>query len=147
MLTFLSGVTLGGSAHYHRGESWPLTLRLGAGVFLGSAADRRSGRFATTAGDAYEVLAREDPAASYFFVAPEVRVGRKFGKYFELSFGVEGMLMTALTQPKWADEEAVALTPDPLTEQGDGLGTFGEQSLAGSLLVVVLPGLAARYAF
>lgn len=143
----LSGVTLGGSAHYHRGEGWPLTLRLGAGVFLGSAADKRTGRFATMADAAYEVQAREDPSASYFFVAPEVRIGRKFGKHFELSFGVEGMIMTALTQPKWADDEAVALTPDPLTNQGDGLGTFGSQSIAGSLLVVVLPGLSARYAF
>jgi hypothetical protein len=55
--------------------------------------------------------------------------------------------MTALTQPKWPETHPVALSPDPLSNQGDGLGTFARESIAGSLVVVVLPGVAARYEF
>jgi hypothetical protein len=143
----LAGVTLGGAVSFHRGEAWPFSLRLGAGVLLGSAADKRTGNFSNSDGDAFGVAARETPSAQYFYVAPEVRIGKKIGAHLELSAGAETLIMSALTQPKWTDERPVALTPAPLTTQGDGLGTFGSQSLAGSLVVVVVPGVAARYAF
>jgi hypothetical protein len=143
----LYGLTLGGSANYRRGESWPVTLRLGAGVLLGSASDHRTGSFTTTKGEAYGVDVREAPAARYFYIAPEVRLGKKLSDHFEVSVGAEVLIMTALSQPSWTDQHAVPLSPSPLVNQGDGVGTFGSQSIAGSLAVAVLPGLAARYEF
>jgi hypothetical protein len=143
----LSGITLGAAASFHRGEAWPFTLRLGAGVLFGSAADKRTGTFTDSAGDDFRAGERETGSATYFYVAPEVRIAKKFGSHFELSAGAETMIMTALTQPKWTDEHPVAATPDPLTQQGDGLATFGNQTITGSLMVVVVPGVAARYAF
>jgi hypothetical protein len=143
----LSGLTLGASALFRRGETWPFTLRLGAGVLLGTAADHRTGAFTTTSGEAYGVDVREAPSAQYFYVAPEVRIGKKLGDHFELNVGAEVMIMTALSQPKWTDQHPVPLSPSPLTNQGDGVGTFGSQSIVGSLVVAVLPGIAARYEF
>ncbi len=48
----LSGLTLGGSALFHRGTVWPFTLRVGVGAILGSARDARSGNFTNSMGDA-----------------------------------------------------------------------------------------------
>jgi hypothetical protein len=112
---------------------------------LASTSDARSGTFTNSTGEVYSVSLRESPAASYVYVAPELRLGRRFGKHFELNAGVEVLLMAALSQPKWTDRNAVVTGPPP--GRGDGQGSFGEQSIAGSLLVFVAPGLGARYDF
>lgn len=141
----LSGLTLGASAYYHRGETWPLTLRLGIGALLGSAKDTRSGSFTNSLGAPYTTSSAETPSATFLYAAPEVRIARRIGEHFELSLGVEVMVLTALSQPKWKDQ-VLPLTGPPGT-QGDGLGSFGSQSLTGSLVFVVAPGLGARYEF
>jgi hypothetical protein len=144
----LFGLTLGAAGYYRRGDTWPVTLRLGLGVLLGTASDHRSGSFTTSKGEPYSVDLREAPAARYFYMAPEARIGRKFlNERLEVSVGAEVLVMTALSQPGWTDEHPVPLSPSPLTNQGDGIGTFGPQSIAGSLLVNVLPGVAAHYEF
>jgi hypothetical protein len=143
----LSGLTLGGSAFFHRGESWPLTLRLGVGVLLGAVHDARSGTFTNSLGASYTANVAESDAATYLYAAPEVRIGRRFGDHFELSFGVEAIVLAALSPPRWADTNQVLTTPDPATSQGDGLGGFGAQTLAGSIVVIFAPGLGARYEF
>jgi hypothetical protein len=144
----LYGLTLGGSVFYHRGDdAWPVTVRVGGGVLLGSATDHRTGSFTTTKGEPYGVDASQSAGAQYAYVAPEVRIGRKFTPRLEISLGVEVLILTALSQPSWSNTQSIPLSPSPLTDQGDGVGTFARQSTAGSLMVFVLPSLAARYEF
>ncbi len=140
----LSGLTVGAGAQYHRGEQWPITARLGAGVMLGSLNDSRSGTFTNTSSERYEVSLEESSPATYLYVAPEVRVGRYVTKSLELNLGAEVLLMTALTQPKWRDRTGVVTSN---VGRGDGLATFGERTTAGSFLVFVAPGVGARYTF
>jgi hypothetical protein len=142
----LSGLTLGASAFYHRGETWPLTVRLGIGAFLGSVRDARSGPFVNSLGAAYNINATENDSATYLYATPEVRIGRRFGDHFELNVGLELMVMTALGQPKWKDTNQINSSSDPHVA-GDGIGTFGAQALAGSFVFIVAPGIGARYEF
>jgi len=155
------GLTVGGSAQYRRGEEWPVLLRVGLGALFASASDTRSGEFTNSFKDSYTANARETATGTYLYVAPELRLGRRFGKHFELNVGVELLLATALSQPRWKDEKSLTTTnyvaqcpPAPascMTEQrraqGDGSGAFGRDSLAGSLMLFVAPGLGARYDF
>lgn len=142
----LSGLTGGLSAQYRRGDKWPVLGRIGVGMFFGSMSDHRSGTFATSKGDPYTVDLQKSGGATYVYFAPEVRVGRRFGEHFELNVGVEVLLMASLSQPKWQDNTKV-LTSNDLTKSGDGYGTFGEQTLLGSFVVFVSPGIGARYDF
>jgi hypothetical protein len=139
------GLTLGASAQYHRGERWPILLRVGVGVLLASTADDRSGSFVNSMGVPYDVSRRETPAGTYLYVAPELRVARRIGKHLELNVGAEVLLLKALSQPTWADRTPV-LAGGP-GAQGDGLAKFGAQSIASSLLLFIAPGLGARYDF
>jgi hypothetical protein len=143
----LQGLLLGASGSFHRGESWPILLRLGVGVMLGSAKDVRTGGFTNSLGQLYPASATESPSATYLYFAPEARVGRRFGDHFELSAGATVLVLTALSQPKWQDQHLIAASPNPGTIQGDGLAAFGSQALTGSAIVAVLPGIGARYEF
>ncbi len=46
----LRGLVIGGSASYHLGETWPLTLRLGIGAYLANVRDQRTGDFTDSKG-------------------------------------------------------------------------------------------------
>ncbi len=140
----LSGLTLGASGQWHRGTEWPVTARLGAGVFLGSMNDARSGPFTTSGGEPYVVNVEESSAATYLYVAPELRIGRYLTKALEVNAGVELLLMSALTQPKWRDRTPVVTSS---TGRGDGLASFGERTTASSFMMLIAPGFGARYTF
>jgi hypothetical protein len=149
----LNGLRVGPAAEYHRGEALMVTGRLGVGIFLGSARDERRGSASTNerkdqtgrthAAQPYDFEATESPQARYVYVAPEFRLGWRFADRFELSAGVRALILVALTQPKWADENPVY----PGDSFDVGLLTFGADALAGRTLLVVSPGLGARFDF
>jgi hypothetical protein len=85
-------------------------------------------------------------ASTYGYVAPEIRIGRRFGDHVEVDVGVELLLLAALSRPTWQDDTKVKTSGSP-TSQGDGYGTFGGDTLLGGILVGATPSLAARYAF
>jgi hypothetical protein len=145
----LAGLLLGGTVYYHRGDAWPLTLRIGLGVLLATATDDRSGKFTTSAAanparTAYSATYDASQGATYLYVAPGVRIGRRLGEHLEISAGVDVLLLPALSQPSWTDP-AQGVLAGPAGTQGDGVGKFGGQTLTGSLLFVAAPGLGARY--
>lgn len=140
----LSGVTLGAAAQYHRGDEWPITIRVGAGFVLGSVTDNRSGNFTNSTSERYSVDVGESAAASYLYVAPEFRIGRNVTKNLELNVGAEVILMTALAQPSWRDQTPVVTSN---VARGDGIATFGERTTAGSFMLLFAPGIGARYKF
>jgi hypothetical protein len=150
----LQGLRVGPSAEYHRGESLTLTGRLGLGVFLGWAKDERSGSASTNERDdpnsnehylaqTYSFDASESPQARYLYVAPEFRLGWRFADRFELSAGVRALILVGLTEPVWADESPVF----PGESFNVGPLRFGADTLAGRSLLVVSPGLGARFDF
>jgi len=143
----LSALRLGASASYHRGEAWPIMVRMGVGALLGSVEDARSGSFTNSMGTPFTASATESPAAAYVYFAPELRIGRRLGEHFELNVGVEVIVAAALGTPKWQDEHVVSTSPNPASDQGDGVARFGAASIAGGAFVVVLPGLGGRYEF
>src|SRR5262249_6761104 len=128
-----------------RGDRWTWTVRLGAGVLLGTMRDERSGTFYSdpngkVGGTIYSLPPMsESPAARFAYASPEVRIGRRFGS-LELSVGVPVFVLVALTQPAWHDENDAAV-------KSLGLGFFGEQTVTGRLLLDVAPGLGVAYAF
>ena len=137
LTAFIGGATAG----YHFGQSLPVLLRLGAGVVVGEVRSERSGTFETTAG----TLFNADPAtdfqsATYFYAAPEIRVGTRFAGSFELSLGVQALMMFALSQPKW--DKTIELPAST-----DGIGTYPDESLMGSFVLMLAPGASLRYDF
>ena len=70
----------------------------------------------------------------------------------ELSVGVAVLALVSLDQPSWTDRQPVLAAPEG--QQGDGVATFGSQTLGGALLLSVvpsvlsvIPGVGIRYAF
>lgn len=149
----LRGLRFGPNAGFRFGlgasEAFAITLRLGAGLFLGSAVDARHGRFTTSGGTAYETDESETVSTQYVYLAPEARISRSLGGHFEVGVGVAGNLMLSLNQPQWRNEEtALAGLPNATTaKETDGFASFPQESTAGSFLVSLVPGVDVRYAF
>jgi hypothetical protein len=140
----VKGVRLGAAGAFHRGARFPFTLRLGAGVLLGSVRDARSGSFVNGAGQRYDVDVSETARATYLYFEPGVRLGVRLGAHMEINAGVDALFLVGLAEPSWRDLNPVTTAPVP-SSRGDGPGAFGRQTLAGSLLVVLAPGLGVRF--
>ena len=147
-----AGLLVGGTFFYHFGDAWPVTLRLGVGAYLPSVNDSRTGDFATTVSKdpppntAYSVAYSQSHFSPYLYAAPEVRFGRRLGDHFELNVGVQLLVLAALARPQWLDGDTQVLAGPP-GHQGDGLGGFGTESLSGSVVLILAPGIGARYEF
>jgi hypothetical protein len=143
----ITGLTAGASVYYRVGDDWPLTFRLGGGVLLGSARDARSGSGTNSFGGTFAVDVVGTDSATYLYVVPEVRIGRRIGESFEVSLGIEALALAALSQPQFPQSQLqnTASTANPT--QGDGEGPFSHESIAGSLLFGVSPSIGARYDF
>jgi hypothetical protein len=74
-----------------------------------------------------------------------VRVARRLGDHFELDAGVKLIVLAAASAPAWTDQTGVHA--GPVGTQGDGLGKFGTQTLTSSILIVLAPGVGARFDF
>ncbi|MFO0676391.1 MAG: PEGA domain-containing protein [Polyangiaceae bacterium] len=142
----MSGVTLGASAFLHLGEKWPFVVRLGAGVLLATTVDRRTGQgydpvTATNFPYGPSTLTQSQGALG-IYVAPELRMGRRFGNHFELFAAARTMVVFSTSEPKW-DGGATAI----FTTQKQGQATFDTQTLMGRTMLLVAPGIGARYDF
>ena len=93
---------------------------------------------ANTEFDAFPVTSTDQ--ARYVFISPEARAGVRFAKHFEASAGIRALLLIAPTQPRWDDQIE-------LDASTDGAGTYPAETLAGSFMVILSPGLSARYDF
>lgn len=137
----MRGMTVGAVGSVVVGERTPLTIRLGAGAFVGSVRDQRQGSFTTTLSHTpyQNGPASASPGATYFYVAPELRLGRRLGEHAEIGVGMKALLLVG-SSPRW----------DASLEQqaaGDGIGTYPDEALAGRVVVVLLPGIGGRYDF
>jgi hypothetical protein len=140
----LKGLLVGGSAQLHRstfGEKMPLLLRVGVGAFLANATDRRSGEFTPAGAGPLQVdTAKTSTDVPHLYIAPEVRVGYRLNDHLEVSAGIELMVLVALKEARWDPNSAVVLG-------NQGLAGYDNQSLFGSTLLLVNPGVGARFDF
>ncbi|MFO0739501.1 MAG: PEGA domain-containing protein [Labilithrix sp.] len=147
----LRGFRFGPHAGYRLpiGERLYTTLRLGAGLFLGSAVDVRKGRFTTSGGTAYDTDLSESVPTQYVYVAPEARFGGVLAGHFDVGLGVSAYMLFSLNQPQWRNEHtALAGLPTATTAaQSDGFANFPRETTAGSFVLAIVPGLDVRYAF
>jgi len=97
------------------------------------------------AGASFPVSVSETSRAVYAYAAPEVRASYAIGEHLEITASLALLVLGALDQPTWIDRQPVLAAPSG--QQGDGVATFGAQSLAGPFLLVALPSLGARWAF
>ena len=149
----LSGILVGADAAFHRGAKVPLTFGLGVGVLIGTLNDHRTGDFTTSPPlppipttrikQAYTVDLSTSASAKYLYLDPKVRIGVRLGDHLEVNAGIDAMIFVALTQPKWDDSKSVTAGG----VGGDGYAYFDAQTLAGKTVVVLSPGLGARYEF
>ncbi|WP_231511150.1 PEGA domain-containing protein [Chondromyces apiculatus] len=134
---FLGGATVG----YHLGERFPALFRLGVGVMAGQMRDERRGHFRTSGGDTFDVDPVADfQSATYFYVDPEVRVGARFAQHFEVSAGVQALLLIAASQPRWNSSIELGASTD-------GIGRYPDETLMGEFVLMIAPGVSLRYDF
>lgn len=142
--TSLKGLLLGGSVHLRQGsEKIPLTFRVGVGALLANATDRRTAEMPDgPGGPTVEVAATRSSADVVFlYVAPEARLGYRLTSNIEVSAGVDVMLMVGLGDAKWALSQTTVLGRQ-------GLASYAEErSIFGSTLLLVNPGVGARFEF
>ncbi|HSQ62825.1 MAG TPA: PEGA domain-containing protein [Polyangiaceae bacterium] len=136
----MGGLVAGIDGQYRTRGDWPLTLRLGFGVFIGSVRDHRTGSFTDSKGGAFALDTSQSPTAAYLDIAPEVRFGRRFGQHVELNVGVAGHILAAVSVPRW-DATKTVLTG------ADGEGNFTGDSVAGSVVIALVPSLGLKYEF
>ncbi len=153
----LSGLLLGGSAVFDTMKRVPLILRLGVGVLLGTLHDERDGTASTNAranpnpasggaefpARAYPFDSSESPGADSFYLAPEVRTGFRASEHFELSIGLRALVLFAFEAPSWSDVNPVVPGPDYHV----GQLTFGAQALSARTMIILTPGVSARFEF
>jgi hypothetical protein len=134
-------VLAGGTAGLHLGDRWPVVVRLAAGGAIASVADTRSGEFHGSGGQSYTSgTLTYASGASFFFLAPEVRLGARIGERLVVSGGVGAFFLLALDRARWEEER--------LFSNGQGAAVrFSEEDMTGSAIVVFTPSVGVRYAF
>ncbi len=138
-------------------EKWPVRVRLGMGGVVGTLTDTRTGRFRLggQAGACSESDLNcfnvgplvEAPFVAYGYVAPEVRIGYRFSKHLEVSAGIEVLVLLGLSRPKWNEAGPKSNQDHAVNAAADGYGTFGAESLTGTVSGAILPGVGIRYEF
>ena len=135
----MRGPFVGASGWYTLGDDYPLMFRLSAGPLFAWVRDDRTGSFPLNNGGSYRAgPVSVETYATYLHIDPEIRIGIRLVDHLVLSAGVQGMVLIALSRPQW----------DPTKEIDaaiDGIGAFGNEGLTGPALLVLTPGIGARY--
>jgi hypothetical protein len=149
----LRGSAIGASIAMHRGDRFPLTLRLGFGGFFGSLRDVREGTYTThpptnipnvspaPVPTNYPARGAETLPARGVYLNPEVRFGVRIAGKFELAASVSALVMLFPTPPSWVPAQAYIDAGD------DGRATFLPEELTAPVIFVFTPGLVAAYRF
>ncbi|MFO0615461.1 MAG: PEGA domain-containing protein [Polyangiaceae bacterium] len=145
----LVGPLVGGAIAYQTTNDWPFLARASGGVFFGQVRDVRSGTFTSNLdGRSYAVgPVGESKGALYGYVAPEVALGRRFGKLATLRLGVTGLFLVAPTAPAWADESVLLAGPCDGAGPCEGEATFGAEPLTASAIVAIAPRVSFELTF
>lgn len=138
----LSGVLVGVTGSYRMGEEFPLTLRAGVGAMFGKVSDVRTASFRTSGGTFNAPEIGDDPSAAFLYVDPEARIGWALAERFEVSLGLQALLLITVDTPTWGEEEDL-----PVVLPESGYSGYANDELTGPLILALVPGLGARYSF
>lgn len=129
-------------------EKTPITVRLGAGIMVGSVSDRRNGTFDAGSGGELAQATRTVQAATHFYLAPEVRAGYVFTEHVSAGIGVRGTFAFDLSAPRWDTRRPTVLERSGLAywDGGAGSGRAGERMIGG-VRVLLDPSVYVRYDF
>ncbi len=154
----LQGGHLGASVARTVGERFPVTFRLGAGGFFGSVQDDRSGDYKTTLRDVpdptdptqtiekrsvgYTVeRVSQTQAALGAYLAPEIRAGLRVSQRLDVALSVGALVLFLPKRPAWVPDQGYVQAGT------DGQGKYDRDTLTGSVILTVSPGLVATYRF
>ncbi|MEZ4295660.1 MAG: PEGA domain-containing protein [Polyangiaceae bacterium] len=135
---FLVGPWLG----FSFGDRFPVHLRVAGGAAFAWVGETRAGTFTPVReGPEYPVgPITVSTFAPFVHVSPDVRVGYRITKGFEVNVGVDALILIPLSKPAWDDRR-------PINAGVDGIGTFPAERFTGDLLLGIAPGVGARYDF
>lgn len=138
----LSGALFGVWAGLSLGERFPVRLRLGAGAVAGSIIDSRTGAIAKP----HEALGRRgiSRSANFFWTAPEVRIAFPIGAHFEISAGIEALVLVSFSPPRWQKDTEENLY---VYAGSRGAAQFPADEIIGRAMLLIAPGVGARYSF
>lgn len=142
---FLSGFTLGPAIRFRPMSEHDLAVRLGAGAVIATLLDERTGTFQTAVrprrpvSASYRVDESQTPPSEWGYVSLGAEIGLPVSTRIRLHAGIAATLLLALNRPRW--------NADTFFDGGDGPSAFGSDALAGRVVLVIVPGVGATYAF
>lgn len=141
-LAIRRGLLVGPWVGFSIGDRFPVHLRVAAGPLFAWVGDTRTGTFTPVReGPTYPVGPLSVSAfAPFVHVTPDVRVGYRVTPRFEVSLGLDALVLIALDEPAWDADR-------PINAGADGIGTFPADRFVGRVLFGIAPGLGARYDF
>ncbi|WP_437729606.1 kelch repeat-containing protein [Sorangium sp. So ce861] len=139
---FLAGVWAGLSL----GDRHRFSVRLGAGALLGTVRDERTGTFTSASGMEFHLdpTVAQDPAR-FFVMTPEMRGGLRLGEHLEVTAGLAAAVLVRLREPVWTNPPEGAYGRIDL--DSGYFARFEQESLAGTVMVVIAPKIGMRYTF
>lgn len=141
----LTGYAVGAHLSIRYGEKIPFLARASGGVVIANVRDDRSGTFQPAGGESVTIdTVTYAQDALYAFANPEVRLGYKFTDNFEASLGLQAFLLIATQQPAWGQKLD---KPIELDAKSVGIATYPQDTLTGSVVFLLVPGISARYDF
>ncbi|KYG08288.1 hypothetical protein BE21_24525, partial [Sorangium cellulosum] len=142
----LRGFLAGGWAGLSLGDRHRFSVRLGAGALLGTVRDERTGTFTSASGMEFRLdpTVAQDPAR-FFVMTPEVRGGLRLGDHLEVTAGLAAAVLVRLKEPVWTNPPEGAYGRIDL-DRGF-FARFEQESLAGTVMVVIAPKIGMRYTF
>jgi hypothetical protein len=144
----LSAFLGGAYASYHYGESVPFLMRLGIGGLVGQLRDERNGTFKPVNGPASGAVpvdaAVTRAMAASLYVSAALRVGVHLGNHVDLSAGVEGLVLITPKPPVWDKSIQLKAGGKPPV---DGVGSYNDDTMMGSVVFGLVPQASLRYAF
>lgn len=142
----IRGLLAGANITYRLGVRFPLRLGLSAGLFASSLTDTRTGIF----GGAGIGPVSQSGSLPWFFVEPEVRAGVRLTERLALELNLSALVLVTARASRWS--EAMLINP-----HGNALGAdltgevlpgrFAAEAVTGDVLLVLTPGMSARYDF
>ncbi len=141
-LAIRRGFLVGPWVGFSFGERFPVHLRVAAGPLFAWIGDTRTGTFDPVRdGPSYPVGPLSVSAFTPFVhVTPDVRIGYRVTPRFEVSLGLDALVLVALDEPAWDANRQV-------NAGVDGIGTFPADRFVGRVIFGIAPGLGARYDF
>jgi hypothetical protein len=141
-LAIRRGVLVGPWLGFSYGERFPLHVRLAAGPLFAWVGETRSGSMTPVREGANYPVGPLSVATftPFVHVTPDVRVGYRITPRFEVTVGVDALVLIPLSAPAWDAKRAV-------NAGADGIGTFPADRFVGDVLFGIAPGVGARYDF